>query len=205
MLKITLIRHGKTEGNSLGRYIGVTDEPLLPEETKVLARLDFPRVEAVYTSPMRRCRQTAEILFPHHTPVVVPELAECDFGEFEGKTYQELIGDPVYRQWVESGEIAAFPGGEKRADFQERCLKGLGTVIADAVKRRKTAIAMVVHGGTIMSILDAYGFPAQEYNQWYAANGEGFQVRLAPEDFLDDAAAERTIIVDRKIVRTENE
>lgn len=203
MLKLTMIRHGKTEGNSLGRYIGVTDEPLLEEERRELQGLAFDYAEAVYSSPMKRCLETAAILFPDLEPVVIPELAECDFGRFEGKTYQELYEDPAYREWVESGEIEAFPGGERRADFQERCIRGFEKIIADAVRRRKNSIALIVHGGTIMSILDAYGFPGQSYNDWYVGNGEGYQVRLNPDLFTEQNDSEREIIVDRKIIRDE--
>ena len=201
MLKIIMLRHGKTEGNSLGKYIGVTDEDLMPTETKALENLRFPSVDGVYSSPMKRCLQTAGILFPALKPTVFPELSECDFGRFEGKTYQELIGDPVYQSWVESGEIEAFPGGEKRTDFQARCIRGLEKTIAHAVKKRWGSIAMVVHGGTIMSLLDAYGFPEQDYNRWHVGNGEGFVLRMAPEFFEEGAAAGRKIIVDRKIER----
>ena len=198
MLKITMLRHGKTDGNRKGRYIGVTDEPLLENEKKALKNIEFSTVETVYVSPMMRCRQTAEILYPQCKTVVIDELAECDFGRFEGKTYQELISDPVYQAWVESGEIVAFPEGEARAGFQERCLKGFEKVVADAAKKKFTNIAMVVHGGTIMSILEAYGFPHQENNKWYVSNGEGYRLRMMPEAFLEGAGE---LIVDGKIVR----
>ncbi len=198
MLKITMLRHGKTEGNAKGRYIGITDEPILDEEKEALLKISFPRVQAVYVSPMKRCIQTAKILFPESGIVVIDELAECDFGRFEGKTYQELIGDPVYKLWVESGEIIAFPEGENRADFQARCLRGFDKTVADTIENKYTNIAMIVHGGTIMSILEAYGFPYQEYNKWYVRNGEGYRLRMTPETFTGDT---KEIIVDGKIVR----
>ena len=63
MIKLWLIRHGKTEGNKLSRYIGTTDEPLCQEGTEFLHKMDYPKVQAVYVSPLKRCVQTAEILF----------------------------------------------------------------------------------------------------------------------------------------------
>jgi alpha-ribazole phosphatase len=202
MLKITLIRHGKTDGNTKGKFIGVTDEPLLEEEKEELAGLKFPRAEAVYSSPMKRCTETARILFPYEKAVIVPELAERDFGLFEGKTYKELTEEPEYRSWVGNQELISYPEGEELSEFQERCISGLEKIIDDAVKKKKTDIAVIAHGGTIMSILYAYGFPEQEYLEWMVKNAEGYRLRLSPEDFEDGADKKRRkIIVDGKIIR----
>ena len=61
-------------------------------------------------------------------------------------------------------------------------------------------IALVVHGGTIMSILGAYGFPKQDYFEWHVNNGEGYRVRFSPEAFCRGS---RELVVDGKIVRSE--
>ena len=87
MIKLWLIRHGKTEGNKLARYIGTTDEPLCQEGIEFLKKMDYPKVQEIYVSPLRRCVQTAEILFPEKPVHIIEELAECDFGEFENKNY----------------------------------------------------------------------------------------------------------------------
>ena len=202
MLRITLIRHGKTDGNTKGKFIGVTDEPLLEEEKEELAGLKFPRAEAVYCSPMKRCTETAQILFPYEKAVVVPELAERDFGLFEGKTYKELSEEPEYKEWIGNNELITYPGGEELYEFQERCIEGLEKIITDAVKKNKSDIAVVTHGGTIMSILYEYGFPEQKYLEWMVKNGEGYRLRLAPEDFKDGADKKRRkILVDGNIIR----
>ncbi len=203
MLKITMIRHGKTDGNAKGKYIGVTDESLLSDEIEALRDLKFPIVEGVYSSPLKRCLQTAEILFPYEKARIVPELAECHFGLFEGKTYNELKADREYRQWMDKGEIVAFPGGEELSEFKRRVINGFEKIIADAVKKSKSDIAIVAHGGTIMGILEAYGFPKQSYIKWLVKNGEGYRLRLSPRAFIDDKSKEeRKIIVDGKIVRS---
>ena len=204
MLRITMIRHGKTEGSSKGRFIGRTDESLTDTEKVALSKIKFPAAEEVYSSPMSRCIETAHILYPENDINVVDELAECNFGDFEGKTYQELLKDPMYKGWVDSGEISSYPNGEKRSDFQKRSIAGFEKVIADALAKRRKNIAMIVHGGTIMSILGAYGFPAQEYIRWTAEYGEGYRLRVAPELFFKEDKEQREIIVDGKIVRDEN-
>lgn len=61
--KVHFIRHGMTQGNLEGKYIGSTDLPVCPEGYRQLddlkAHYEYPKVEAVYSSPMLRCRQTA--------------------------------------------------------------------------------------------------------------------------------------------------
>lgn len=72
----------------------------------------------LYCSPMRRCVETAEILYPGKKPVLIPDFRECDFGRYEGKNYPELIHDAPYLAWVESGGVLPFPDGEDTAAFK---------------------------------------------------------------------------------------
>ena len=197
MTELFFIRHGKTYGNTLGRYIGTTDEPLCEEGRTALAenaekRLAGIRPDAVYASPMKRCLQTAEILFPGVPVRVFQELRECDFGEFENRNYQELSGNAAYQAWIDSGGALPFPGGESREGFQKRCVEGFRQVLEDVRQRYEGRTgepgaaegagteecfraALVVHGGTIMSILSACAFPQEEYYHWQVKNGEGFR------------------------------
>ena len=59
-----------------------------------MRKMDYPEVQNIYISPLKRCVQTAEILFPGELVHIIDELAECDFGEFENKNYKELDGNP---------------------------------------------------------------------------------------------------------------
>ncbi len=198
MLKLTMIRHGKTYGNTLGRYIGITDEPLLDEEKEDLKQYAFEDVDAVYTSPLKRCVETAEILFPEMELRIVPELRECDFGEFENKNYQELSENENYQNWVDSGGKLAFPGGEDRGVFQQRCIDGVEQIIREAAEQEWNHVALVVHGGTIMAVLDRYGIPKADYFDWHVKNGEGYLLRLNAEQFL---AGNKELVVDGRIRR----
>ncbi len=198
MLKILMLRHGMTEGNSKGQYIGVTNEPILEEEKKLLEGTKFGKPDAVYCSPLKRCTETARLLFPENRIFKIPEFRECDFGRFEGKTYQELLDEPVYREWLESGVILAFPEGESKRGFQERCLAGFDGVVGTAHRLSQKYIALVVHGGTIASILEEYGFPERIYYDWFVKNLEGYRVRLTTADYVK---GEKQVIVDSKITR----
>ena len=74
MIKIWLIRHGMTEGNRHQRYIGVTDEPLCPEGIERLKNITYPKPQAIFVSPLRRCQETAEILFPEQKVRIIDRL-----------------------------------------------------------------------------------------------------------------------------------
>ena len=118
-MKVYLIRHGETEGNREKRYIGRTDEPLCEEGVELLKRNEYPEAERIYISPMLRCRQSAEIIYPDREYEIVDTLRECDFGLFENKNYQELDGNPLYQKWIDSMGTLPFPEGESREDFTE--------------------------------------------------------------------------------------
>lgn len=175
MIELYLVRHGKTPGNELGRYIGITDEGLSPAGRKALERCRCPEAEAVYASPMRRCAQTAEILWPGVPVCFLEKLRECSFGEFENKNYLELAENPAYQAWVDSGGTLPFPGGESGADFRARCREGFLEALEEIRKTGKRRAAFVVHGGTIMSILEAYAVPGYDFYHWQAKNGKGFR------------------------------
>ena len=74
----------------------------------------------VYVSPLKRARETASILFPEAVQVVIPELAEMNFGKFEGRNYKEMEKDPDYRAWVDGMCLGKCPGGESREEFCAR-------------------------------------------------------------------------------------
>lgn len=193
MYRICLIRHGKTPGNLLGRYIGVTDEPLCPEGREQIQGGVYPLAELVAASPLRRCVETAGLIYPGAAIRTEELLRECDFGAFENKNYEELSGDPRYQAWVDSKGLLPFPQGESHEDFCARCRQGFRRVLdlgfATRGKRTDLAersfgaadLALVVHGGTIMSILEAFGEPRESFYHWQVKNGEGFTALLDEE------------------------
>ena len=184
-IKLVLIRHGATEGNKEHRYIGRTDEPLSSEaKEKLSAETNcYPRIDRLFTSPMKRCIETAEIIYPDQKPVVVDPLREMDFGNFEGKNYKELNGNPDYQAWIDSGGTIAFPNGESREEFIKRCCEGMRDVVSQLEEfivskqmmqeyQREITIGLVVHGGTIMALCSAFG--GGEYFDYQVANGAGY-------------------------------
>lgn len=174
MMRLYLIRHGMTFGNTLGRYIGTTDEPLTEDGRAALEQLSYPGAELLFASPLLRCRETAGILFPETEPEIVKGFAECDFGAFENKNYKELDGNGDYQRWIDSNGTLPFPGGESPEAFQKRCVEAFDAVIDVCRKRKAGSAACVVHGGTIMSILAEYAVPREDFYHWQVRNGEGY-------------------------------
>ena len=173
-----LIRHGKTEGNKLARYIGTTDEPLCQEGTDFLKKMDYPEVQDIYVSPLKRCVQTAEILFPGKPVHIIEELAECDFGEFENKNYKELEGNAKYQAWIDSNGTLPFPGGESREGFKYRSLTGFQKAVTQCIRKNVDTAALVIHGGTIMNIMEEYADRHRPFYEWHVKNGGGYLVEL---------------------------
>ena len=127
-IRLTLIRHGATLSNKEGRYLGKTDEALSPdgigELEKSVADRIYPTADVLFSGPMKRCLETAGILYPGQTPIVIPEWTEMDFGALEGHNYQELSGNPAYQRWIDSGGTLPFPEGESREEFIRRSVAG---------------------------------------------------------------------------------
>ena len=127
-LIVELIRHGETELQAQGRYQGSVDVLLSGEGRRKLSAgresLSTDGIyrdpAVVYVSPLKRARETASILFPKAVQVVIPELAEMNFGKFEGRNYKEMENDPDYRAWVEGMCLGKCPGGESREEFCAR-------------------------------------------------------------------------------------
>lgn len=125
---LAFIRHGETQANAQRRYLGKTDDSLSERgRQQLLSRQKqhvYPQADYLFVSPMKRCLETARILYPMLPPVVIPEWEEMDFGRFEYKNYEELKDDPAYRRWMDSGGTTAFPDGESREAFVRRCRSG---------------------------------------------------------------------------------
>ena len=104
--KLHLIRHGMTEGNLKGLYIGSgTDIPLCDEGRAQLQelkeRFEYPQVDTVFSSPLMRSVETANILFPNAThQFSVHDLREAGFGVFENRPVKELVKDEDFKKWI---------------------------------------------------------------------------------------------------------
>lgn len=178
-MEIYWLRHGKTKSNEEHRYLGKTDEGLTEAETERLQAKKVPeawQTFPLFSSPMKRCRQTAELLFQKE-PLLIPEWVEMDFGLFEGKNYQDLKGDAYYQRWIDSDGTLPFPQGESREAFLQRSRKGLERMLFLLDKDgMPDKVVAVVHGGTIMAVLSE--LTGREYFSFQVPNGGGYRTRI---------------------------
>jgi alpha-ribazole phosphatase len=181
-LNLTLIRHGKTAGNLEEKYIGVTDEPLCESGISFIKQLSnqgiYKATEQVFSSPKTRCIQTAQIIYPNKECYRVDSFAECDFGIFEGKNYEQLKDNPEYQRFIDSGGKGIIPGGEATEYFKERCCEGFLWVTNNLLENGGHNACIVCHGGTIMSIMERFDEEKKDFYSYQVKNGLGYIVKF---------------------------
>ena len=178
--KLHLIRHGMTEGNLKGLYIGSgTDIPLCDEGRAQLQelkeRFEYPQVDTVFSSPLMRSVETANILFPNAThQFSVHDLREAGFGVFENRPVKELVKDE---------------------EFHARCAETLLKLFEYMIRMDVTEAACVTHGGVIMSMLSQRALPSRHPEQWMADPGCGYTVQTDVQLWMRDRLVEAIDIV----------
>ncbi|MCR4890391.1 MAG: histidine phosphatase family protein [Ruminococcus sp.] len=192
--RISVIRHGLTDANEMGIYIGKTDMPLSSKGAADLAskmdEFDYPSVHRVYTSPLLRCRETADILFPETEIVPVDEFRELDLGEFEGKTVEELLKRDDYKAWLKGGKDCRPPKGESLEEMTARTYVGLHNIIMDMMESGLTHCALVTHGGIISNMLAGFGIPKYKPTEINAEPGGGFDILVTAQMWLNSQSFE---------------
>jgi broad specificity phosphatase PhoE len=140
--EIVLVRHGETEWSARRRHTSYTDLDLTPDGERqarlLAAALAGHRFVALLTSPRRRALRTAELAGLSPTEVT-EDLAECDYGAYEGITTAEIHRDsPQWNLWTDGG-----PGGELPGDIQARVDRVLDRV---APLLDHGDVAVIAHG-----------------------------------------------------------
>ena len=151
--KLTLLRHGKT---GLGdRYIGSKDIPLSPAGVAGIANLKpvfaDQEIDGIVASPMLRCRQSGELLFPDRSLTCDENLREIDFGRWEGLNFSEIVKkDPdLVDTWATGATDFCFPQGERVSDFMSR-VHVAGEWLAKSTAKN---ILVIAHGGVIRVLI----------------------------------------------------
>lgn len=183
--QIHFIRHGITDGNINGQYIGSTNLPLNNIGIEQIKYLDenyiYPGAAAYFTSPLDRCRQTLELIYPNANPIVIDAFRECDFGEFEGLTAEQLKDNNDFADWLASDGQTAPPSGESGAVFGRRVCQAFERIVEALMKTGTISAVVVAHGGTIMTILAQYGLPEVGMAEWTMNPGCGYSARIHPQ------------------------
>ncbi|MBE0490558.1 MAG: histidine phosphatase family protein [Halomonas sp.] len=158
-MELVVVRHGVTAWNQERRYQGQRDIPLLlpdavPDMDRLRDHLAGEAFDAVHCSDLIRCRQTLAHVLPGREGMASfdARLRELDFGDYEGRTWEELKDDPRYRAWVDSAGMQATPGGESADDLWARLEAWLEDVLAQAAEQGHRRVLTVSHGGAIREL-----------------------------------------------------
>lgn len=183
-----LIRHGQTDANLTRRFVGRTDIPLDPlgvaQAARIADRMRNEPLDALFTSPMLRARQTAEAVSRtvDCDVQVVAGLEEIDFGDAEGLTLEEIdVQFPELRTLRESVDDIEFgwPAGERRVDFHARVLSAITGILARSEGQR---VGVVCHGGVIASIVAHIdGGPPNDFLRYGVLNCSITHVQVGPD------------------------
>lgn len=161
-MKFYLLRHGQTRWNIEGKIQGKTDIPLNEtgmEQAECLAdAMAACRVRALFSSPLLRARQTADIV-ADQTGLgvsVLPELKEVDFGLWEGRTWKEIEENypEDYKKWEKNPARAAPTGGEPRRSCMERSRSAVEQMLVTVDALGGGDVCIVAHGGILVYIID---------------------------------------------------
>ncbi|MDP1846823.1 MAG: histidine phosphatase family protein [Solirubrobacteraceae bacterium] len=153
--EVLLVRHGETDENAAARFQGRLDTRLNPrgrEQSHVLAAaLRDEGLRAVYSSPLRRAHETAQIVGAAIglEPILDERLVEAEAGAWAGRLIAEIIEGErdEYARWRAADPTFRFPGGESVAEQAQRIAAALADVAAGPLPA-----LVVTHGGTIRAI-----------------------------------------------------
>ena len=207
--QICFIRHGITEGNARRLYYGKTDVPLAQkgiDELKALTSAGiYPdRPESIiFTTGLVRTTQTKELIYGDRPHGVIEDLQEINFGEFEMKSYEELLSNADYRDWITAEDLDKVPpGGESIRQFNHRVIRGYETVREehrefcyrvwpDEEERSRDqkgdyAVPLTIvicHGGTISALMN-HIWPGVHDNMygWIPDPGHGYLLTLEDDE-----------------------
>ncbi|MFH1775206.1 MAG: histidine phosphatase family protein [Chloroflexota bacterium] len=149
MTELILARHGETDWNVAEVFRGRADIGLNGtgvKQAELLAEyLSSVRVDAIYSSPLKRALRTAEVIarYQESRVEVAPGLIDFDYGEWQGLSHQEVKDTykGLYGQWVNNPHEVEMPSGESLDDVSKRAIG----VVDSAVARGEGTVVMVSH------------------------------------------------------------
>ncbi len=177
MATVLLVRHGRSTANVAGiltgRSAGVDLDAVGRDQAERTAQRIAPvPLVAVVSSPLARCRQTAQVIARHQgepLPVrVEPGIVECDYGQWQGRTLKELATEPLWSVVQTQPSAAVFPGGESLAAMQARSVAAVRRLDAEVEAEHGPGAVWVAvsHGDILKSVLaDALGMHLDHFQR----------------------------------------
>ncbi|MFY4773592.1 histidine phosphatase family protein [Metabacillus sp. RGM 3146] len=179
---VALFRHGLTERNKQHAYSGWGDISLSKEGIDALKSTSLFEPDLLFSSDLKRCEETAAILFPGYHLTFIPEFREMNFGDWEGRTYEELKEDLTYLKWLDDPAAAKPPNGESMVEFSLR-VKHAWSLIKKAVLPENQRIVIITHGGPIRQLLSMLSIEKKAFWEWELPPASGYELIFDRETF----------------------
>jgi alpha-ribazole phosphatase len=170
---IALFRHGLTEENKRGGYLGWNDSPLCPESKNLSTARTY---DCYFSSDLQRCIWTGNLLFPNREFILVEDLREMNFGKWQGKTYEELKEEKQYQQWIADPITNCPPDGESFEQFSSRVQNGWERITDELFSKRIQSCAVITHGGVIKLLLSIFAPEKKDFWDWKVPHGTGMEL-----------------------------
>lgn len=169
MPTVLLVRHGRTTANASGVLAGRTpgvhlDDVGLRQASEAAGRIAAVPLVRVVSSPLERCRETADAIVARQERAQVaqlePGLSECDYGDWQGRPLAELAREELWAVVQSTPSAATFPGGESMLGMHARAVEAVRRIDDEVLAEhgRDAVWAAVSHGDVLKAILaDALG------------------------------------------------
>ena len=182
----TIIRHGQTQGNSINRYLGVTDEGLNErgiQQAEMTARFlknIHNSFDLCLCSPLKRCTQTADMLqsILHFSYLIEPKLRERNYGIFEGLTHKEVNEKyPLKLKEYRQNKVAMIlPEGESALDVESRIRSLIRNDLSEKYSTSRS-ILFITHLNPLRAFLHLLGLKSLEIYHTPLKNASITQIR----------------------------
>ncbi|WP_413450074.1 histidine phosphatase family protein [Georgenia phoenicis] len=192
MATVLLVRHARSTANTAGVLAGRTpgvelDDTGREQAARTGARLGDVPLVAVVSSPLERCRQTAQAVLDHQagglTARVEEDLSECDYGQWQGRALAELATEELWSVVQRQPSAAVFPGGESLVAMHARAVGAVRRLDAqiEAEHGPDAVWAAVTHGDLVKAVLaDALGLHLDLFQRLYVDPASVSVVRYTP-------------------------
>lgn len=180
MIRLYLIRHGQTPGNKLQRYIGTTDEPLSTEGKEFLEKLTLPMPEALYVSPLAAVWKLRGSFFREKAFILSKSFPSVILESLRIKIIKSFPEIRIIRGGSTAMERFLFREEKVEKRLSARSLTGFQKAVTQCIRNNIKTAALVIHGGTIMNIMEEYADRPRAFYEWHVKNGGGYLAELEP-------------------------
>lgn len=173
-MRIYLIRHAQSLANAENIWTGQRDIPLslqgAAEQRAICARFSYPRAEFYFSSPLKRCTQSLELIYGRAADYLPAALSECSLGILEGRPYTNLDDDPNYTAWLAAPD-QPIERGESFNGFTERVCAGFAALLLRCRAAGVSTAAGTMHGNVMRAVLHRFADKNIPHGEWRIPNG----------------------------------